>query len=586
MNKKKSLLHLKDVFLILGMVKGFSGMIIASTIIRALEKLCGVFLAVALAIFVEGVFTKPTGGFALQAIIISSAIITKLFVSYLDTYISHDVSFKIVNALQGKMYAHMDAIAPGGLSKINSADSATIILSDISVFEWFVAHCLVEWLGTLITVFICLVLLSRVSYIAAVVVFLLLAFMMSVPFFTAQQAGEKGLRMKRIFGELNGIVADGVLGHKDILAFHWTTAFFQRLDHSSEEFSQTQSHYAGRSEGERTLEAIVACAAVLAGTLIASGNLAHMPSHIIPVFVLCTAIANCIQDSLSESTNFGFVFGAAERMMSVFNIQAPVQDAGTKTEKDVKSETGDWHLSLENISYHYLNASDILKGLSFSIRSPEVTAIVAASGEGKSTIAKLLQRFWDVDSGGIYINATDIRDISLESLRNIIMVVEQDTFLFRDSIRNNLRLASPDASDDDVENALRDAQAISFVSKLPSGIDTVIGEDGLNLSGGECQRIALAQAFLKDPPILVLDEVTSALDPENEKRILENIRKRRAGKITLIIAHRISSMQNADRIVFIKDGKVFETGTYTELMEQCADFKDLVRGEYSEEEKE
>ena len=586
MKKKNSKPQIRDVFHILGMVDGFGGMITVSAIIRVLEKLCGILLAVAIAVLVESLFTGSIHSLITWSIIIAGTIAARFVISYFDTYVSHDVSFKIVKALQNKMYAHMDNIAPGGLIGINSADSATIILSDISVFEWFVAHCLVEWIGALITLLACLLLLCRVSYIAAIVVFLLLVVMMSIPFCFTQQAGEKGLRMKKIFGELNGIVADGVLGHKDIIAFHWTDAFFRRLSRSSEEFSQVQSHYAERSEWERTWEAIIACVAVLAGTLIASAHNGFSFPHVIVVFALCTAVVNCIQGTLSESTNFGFVFGAAERMMNVFNIQAPIQDTGTKAECDIVPQNAAWSLSLKNVSYHYQNAPDILKDITFRIQSPEITAIVAASGEGKSTLAKLLQRFWDVDSGRVYINDTDIREISLTALRNTVMVISQETFLFHDSIRNNLLLAAPNASDKAITNALHDAQALSFIEKLPSGIDTVIGNDGLNLSGGERQRVALAQAFLKDPPILILDEATSALDTENEKNIVKAVKERRAHKITIVIVHRISSMQSADRIVFIKEGKVFSTGTYTELMKECSEFRDLVRGEYRDKDQE
>ena len=210
MKKKNSKPQIRDVFHILGMVDGFGGMITVSAIIRVLEKLCGIFLAVAIAVLVESLFTGSIHSLITWSIIIAGTIAARFVISYFDTYVSHDVSFKIVKALQNKMYAHMDNIAPGGLIGINSADSATIILSDISVFEWFVAHCLVEWIGALITLLACLLLLCRVSYIAAIVVFLLLVVMMSIPFCFTQQAGEKGLRMKKIFGELNGIVADGV----------------------------------------------------------------------------------------------------------------------------------------------------------------------------------------------------------------------------------------------------------------------------------------------------------------------------------------------------------------------------------------
>lgn len=578
--------NFSDVVRIFRMVKGFSKMLTLSSVIRTICKLSSIILAVTLALMVSTFIDGESISISGWLIALGIMLIMVVVLSYLDTYVSHDVSFKIVKQLQNKMYDHMDNISPGGLEKINSADSATIILSDINVFEWFVAHCLVEWIGTFSALLICLVFLSNISIWAAIVVFVFLMIMFAIPFLSTKQARQKGFLMKRLFGELNGIVADGVSGHKDIVGFHWTKAFFNKLSHVSGTYSKAQGQFAVRSENERTLEAIVSCLAIVSGVLIASFDLgANNLSQLIPIFALCTATVGCIQGTLSESTNFGFVFGAAARMSSVFDIQAPVEDTGTKNFVDVYDFSSGWNLALEKVSFRYPeHDTRLLDEITFQADESEVVAVVSASGGGKSTIAKLLQRFWDVNSGSICINGVDIRDMTLETLRNIVTVVPQDIYLFHGSLNDNLKLVKPSATDEEIDTAIQMAQA-SFVYKMPDGLHTAVGANGVTLSGGERQRIALAQAFLKNSPILVLDEATSALDTENEQRVNSVIKDYRQGKITIVIAHRISSMKAADKVVFIKDGVVFGIGTYDALMQECDDFKELVRGEYLEEEK-
>ena len=214
-----------------------------------------------------------------------------------------------------------------------------------------------------------------------------------------------------------------------------------------------------------------------------------------------------------------------------------------------------------------------------------MVCLVSASGGGKSTLSKLLQRFWDVQDGKICINGVDIKEINIDSLREIIMVIPQETYLFHDSIRSNLLLAKPDASNEEIFAALSNSMALSFIKELPEGVETLITENGSSLSGGERQRIALAQAFLKNPPILLLDESTSALDAENEQRIMQSFKDQRSKKITIVITHRISSMQMADKIIFMNHGKVSAIGAYGELMELNSEFRHLVKGELREETK-
>ena len=214
--------------------------------------------------------------------------------------------------------------------------------------------------------------------------------------------------------------------------------------------------------------------------------------------------------------------------------------------------------------------------MSFTIDKDQTTVLVGSSGSGKSTCSKLLQRFWDVEKGAILINGIDIRDIGIEELKKLITVVPQEVYLFNKSIKENLLLSNEHASIKEIELALKDANSMEFINNLDKGLDTIVGEKGTQLSGGERQRISIAQAFLKNSPVLILDEITANLDYNNEKAINKSLNKLKKGKITLMIAHRLSTIKNADNIIFIQNGICAGSGKYEKLIRENYDFKELV----------
>lgn len=203
-------------------------------------------------------------------------------------------------------------------------------------------------------------------------------------------------------------------------------------------------------------------------------------------------------------------------------------------------------------------------------------AIVGRSGAGKSTIIGLLMRYFDTDAGSIRINDRDIRELPLRNLRSMIGVVSQDTYLFHGTVRDNLLLARPDATDEEIRRAVTAAQAADFIPRLPRGLDTVVGERGLKLSGGERQRIAIARALLKDAPVLVLDEPTSSIDAANEAEITQALGDLTLGRTTIIIAHRLSTVRGADRIVVMESGRVVEFGSHPDLVARKGLYAELV----------
>jgi subfamily B ATP-binding cassette protein MsbA len=262
---------------------------------------------------------------------------------------------------------------------------------------------------------------------------------------------------------------------------------------------------------------------------------------------------------------------AAERVMEILNSESPLKDipnALTKTDFETAIE-------IKNISFKYEDDL-VLKNFSISVPKGKSVALVGQSGSGKSTIANLVTRFYDVNEGQIEIDGKDIRMLTKQSLRNLMGLVTQDSILFNDTIKNNVRLGKEDATDEEVLNALEIANAWEFVKELPDGMDTNIGDSGNKLSGGQKQRLSIARAVLKNPPIMILDEATSALDTESERLVqvaLENMMKNRT---SIVIAHRLSTIQNADEIIVMQKGQIVEQGKHQELLDKKGVYNNLV----------
>ena len=262
---------------------------------------------------------------------------------------------------------------------------------------------------------------------------------------------------------------------------------------------------------------------------------------------------------------------AAERVLSVLETKNPIRDKENAIVKD-SFESG---ISINNISFKY-DDYDVLKNFSIEVPKGKTIALVGQSGSGKSTIANLVTRFYDIERGEILIDGTNIKDISKESLRNLMGMVTQDAILFNETIKNNILIAKEDATDKEIIDALKIANAWEFVSELPKGIETNIGDSGNKLSGGQKQRLSIARAVLKNPPIMILDEATSALDTESEKLVqkaLENMMKNRT---SIVIAHRLSTIQNADNIIVMQRGEIVEQGKHNELLALNGTYKNLV----------
>ena len=252
-----------------------------------------------------------------------------------------------------------------------------------------------------------------------------------------------------------------------------------------------------------------------------------------------------------------------------------IQPAVKEKEGAGDLSVGEGRIDMDHVSFSYNENAEVLTDVDLHIQPGQTVAVVGHSGGGKTTLCQLIPRFYDVTEGSIKIDGTDIRDVRKRSLRDNIGIVQQDVFMFADTVYENIRYGKPDASYEEVVRAARKAEIFDDIMEMPKGFDTYIGERGTMLSGGQKQRIAIARIFLKDPRILILDEATSALDTVTESYIQKSFDELRAGRTTLIIAHRLATVRDADRIILIDDGQIQESGTHEELIKKDGQYARL-----------
>jgi ATP-binding cassette subfamily C protein CydCD len=385
-----------------------------------------------------------------------------------------------------------------------------------------------------------------------------------------------GSEAREAAGELGAFAVDSVQGLGEIVAFQQEERRGERLNELS------QRHIDLRLPFFRELTLQHAILEVLTGlgglAVVVTGALLSSKGAIDPgLLPLLTILAMAAFLPVSEIAQIGRqladTLGATRRVYALANEPIAVRDGAGAVLK-----TGPAALALEGVNFTYPGQTRrALSDVSFEIPAGKTVALVGTSGAGKTTTAQLLMRFWDPDSGRITLNGADLKDYRLDDLRRLIALVAQDTYLFNDTLRANILIARPAASEAELQAAIEHASLSDLVATLPDGLDSPVGERGTALSGGQRQRVAIARAFLKDAPILLLDEATSALDTESEALVQAALERLMEGRATLMIAHRLSTVRNADRIYVIEAGKVIEQGSHAALVRKGGLYARLAR---------
>jgi ATP-binding cassette subfamily B protein len=537
------------VSVVFSMVSLISGLVPYYCVYRILDR------------YIAGDIDKTfTLRFCLAALI---AYLVKVICFGISTGISHYVAFNVLEGLRLKV-ADVFLHAPLGEVYAHSiGEIKGVMIDKIEDIEPPLAHVVPEGAGHILLPIVCLVSLAMIDIRIALAS--LLSFPLGLVFMmlTFKISGKNMTKYQEANAGMSSMIVEYVEGIEVIKAFGKTGVSYEKFAGSIRDYRDFVIEWL-KSTWVTMKLAFAIMPATLLGVVPVSIILVGKGSMTVSEMALCVMLAMSMVISMTKIEVFSN--GLRQMQYTVLEIKKFL-DIQSLSEPDTEKVPDEYSIELNDVHFTYdSKQGEVLHGIDLTLNEGSFTALVGPSGGGKSTVAKLIARFWDVSGGSIKIGGIDIRDIKVTALADIVSFVTQDNFLFSRSIRENIRLGKPDATDEEVMKAAKAACCDEFIQKLPKGYDTPAGEAGKRLSGGERQRIAIARMILKDAPIVILDEATAFTDPENETKLQESIANLTKGKTLLVIAHRLSTIKNADRIVLLNGGCIEDMGTQEELM--------------------
>lgn len=493
-------------------------------------------------------------------------------VKFFDTYFSHYVSYDVIEKLRDDIFSHYYTVSPGATENINTGDFVQMIVNDINVFEWFIAHILAEWMSVILLSLTIVSIITVKSTMTGIILSLFIVY--AIKIFLGSMSGkeEQGIKIKNLGGDLISNVIDGISGFKELIFFDRDIEFFNKVQNKSQIYNEVSEKYSVEESKVNLKIDILAVILILLAILLLPDKGTEKLAYVSVITLYYSVLRNCFY----QTGNFGFVFGALNRMKKVYDI---VPIIGSYGNNEIDSSDINKGIEFKNCHFHYNTNynKEILNGISFKANKGEKTVIVSASGGGKSTIFKLINRYYELNSGDIEIFGKSLKSYTERTLRKSITTFNQRVFFFNDTLLNNLRYANEAIDNEEIEKLAKRLNAYNFISDKEKCFDNIINEDSTNYSGGEMQRLAVLRGLIKDSPILLMDEVSSALDELNEKYLNDILDEMKNDKVIIIAAHKLSTIKNADKIILLKDGKVSGEGKYEELINNEF-FSDLVRG--------
>jgi ATP-binding cassette subfamily C protein CydC len=484
---------------------------------------------------------------------------------YAERVVSHNLTFELLADFRTWFYTRLEPLAPARLLRYRTGDLLSRIVQDVeelqNVYLRIVAPVAVASIITLLT-FVLLYAFDPSLAFAALA--FLLATGIGVPFLVRKLARGLGRKQLELRGELNARIVDGIQGAQDLLAFGREEdqgRVIATLNRRLDRLQGRMAFITGLQDALCDLMMNLAMLAmlVLAIPLVAGGEIRGVYLAFLALVVLGNFEA--VQPLGTAFQFLGRSVGAGERLFEIVDAVPEVKDP-----EDPLPPPDDHGLIFERVSFRYEpGGQPVLEDLSFILEPGKRVAVVGPSGAGKSTLAGLTMRFWDPTSGRIFVGGHDVRGYTQDDLRGLIGVVAQDTHVFNETLRANLLLGRPQATDAELNSVMKQAQLSDLVERLPDGLDTPLGEQGLKLSGGERQRLSIARTLLKGAPLLVLDEPTANLDPMTERELLDAVYDLMRDRATLVITHRLVRMEDMDEILVLDAGKIVERGTHEEL---------------------
>ena len=539
---------------LIGLVKPLAGYMLLAILMGLIGHLCAAFITIfgGYAVLEALHFDTPFTLAALFICVVVFAII-RGFLRYAEQACNHFIAFKLLALLRDKVFRALRRLCPAKLEGRDKGDLISVITSDIELLEVFYAHTISPAaIAFLFTIVMCLFIGSYHWLLGLIALAAYLVVGIVIPLVTSRLSGDDGMKFRMGSGELSGFVLDSLRGLSETLQYGQGRKRLDEMNEKTDGLAKDEERMkrtSGRNSAV-TNTAVLAFDLVMlfVSALLCQSGAVGFDGVLIPTIALFSSFGPVIALAALGST-LQNTFAAGNRVLDILDETPAVEEVTGRPEI---AFTG---AAVEHVIFSYGNET-ILSDVSVKIPEHSVVGIVGRSGSGKSTLLKLLMRFWDVKKGSVTLSGTRVADINTANLRSMESFVTQETHLFHDSIKNNLRIAKLDATDEEIEAACKKASVHDFILTLPQGYDTPVGELGDTLSGGERQRLGLARAFLHDAPFLLLDEPTSNLDSLNEAVILKSLREKREGKTVVLVSHRQSTMRIADTVYSVEHGRM------------------------------
>lgn len=500
------------------------------------------------------------------------------FFHMISTTLSHVATFNLLANIRKKLCDKLARVPLGSVLDMPSGTLKNILIERIDSMETTLAHILPEWTSNLLLPVVMFIYLFHLDVRMGFASLITLPIGMIASCFMMRNMTERFQNAIDKTKILNDTAVEYINGIEVIKAFGKSKSSYEKFVVAAKEGSDCYVEWMRDCIWPFTIAFVIAPSTLLAvlpigGYFFLNGTLSAV--NFITIIILSMSVIQPLLTVYSyhdDIAKAGVIFGEVGGILYMSELERPAKDIKTPKDnsivlKDVKFS---YHKNIEGES-----KKEILHGINLSLPSGSYTALVGPSGSGKSTIARLIASLWDTDSGSVEIGGVNIRDLSLEEYNRRVAYVSQDNFLFDLSVRENIRLGKPEATDREVEEIARKSGCYDFIMSLENGFGTIVGGSGAHLSGGERQRIAIARAMMKNAPIVILDEATAYTDPENEAIIQEGVAHLVKGKTLIVIAHRLSTIQDADKIVVIKDGEVDSQGTHEELLAKDGLYKSM-----------
>lgn len=490
----------------------------------------------------------------------------EVIAQYFMTSIGHIMGARIETDMRRDLYAHLQGLSDTFYNETKVGVIMSRITNDLFDITEFAHHCPEEYFIGAIKILISLIILLKINVKMTLLIYLMIPLMIyfSGHYRNKMRRAQKDQRVH--IGHLNSSIEDSLLGIKVVKSFANEDVEREKFTEENNKFLGIKKRYYRSMAGFNTINRIFD--GLMYFILITSGGYFLMkgeigPEDLIVYVMFIQSLLATVRRIIEFTEQFQKGMTGIERFAEIMAIEPDIKDKEDALEiKNIRGE-----ISFENVDFSYgKGEGKVLNNFSVDITPGEKLAIVGPSGAGKTTICNLIPRFYDVDAGSVTVDGIDVRDIKIKSLRENIGIVQQDVYLFSGTVKDNIGYGKSTASDREIIEAAKLAGAYEFIKSLPNGFDTYVGERGVKLSGGQKQRISIARVFLKNPPILILDEATSALDNKSEIVVQDSIEKLSKGRTTITIAHRLTTVQNADLILVMTRDGIVERGSHQELM--------------------